>query len=208
MSEQEARMRFVKIFMLIVEESPKWVVAFLQNKLYDKYQHRNINRFIDDNHVLSSKEKLKEICKAMTPPDAWDISALYIITMEGELLNPDECKTTGSKGNTVADLVDFLYQKRNTFAHSTNVSLDEEEYKDLLNDFKFVAGHFESINCVNPNTYKKAIDIVDSKLLTGVEVKKKVDRYQEYVKIVVQREILRDHRLIGWIIPGLLWYRY
>lgn len=177
--------------MLIAEECPKWVVAFIENRLYVNYRHRDIKRFIEENRNLKDNEKLTYSENMKSSADL-DITALYTILMRGDILKYDEKKSEGSQRNTVADLVDRLRLKRNTFIHTTNASIEQKEYKEQLADFKFFAEHFDKINKTTQNEYQKAVDLVDSKNFTNVDLDKNVERYKEYVKVIVQREILTE----------------
>lgn len=198
----DAETRFAKTFKLSSENTKMWLLRFVENRVGVGSRYRDVMKYITNNGI-EQKDRSGAISRALgrikTPSDL-DITALCKIIKCGNILfHPHEDITAGHAQNTVGDLIDRLRQQRNDIVHTGEASLDVNDYKLYLVEFRDVASHFEKVNGVAPDTYKNEIDEIDRQHWADQVVKNEVQRYKVYVETIVRHEFITQGKTnITW----------
>lgn len=191
------RTRFAKCFIIIVEQCKSWLVDFAENQVKSCSSYTTLEQFINSNRALSTDPTIRQYLQKMKTSLDLNITALRSIIICGNLLHSGEMRTTFHEGKTIGDYIDRIREMYNNIIHTASANLDEQDYNDYLAEFRHIASRFESENKVSPGCYIKGIDKINENILDSEPVKKTVKRYNMYIQIIIQTDLLESPTIKG-----------
>ena len=168
-------------------------MKFVENRIQQDHG-KTLIKFINSSPALPKVKIVKAFLKRRKTSlsSEIDISALCVVINTGNLLKrgvPGELKSVGHQFNTTGDQIDRIREIRNTFMHTAEANLDENDYDDHINEFKDIGERFELINGEKKGTYTMQIEEINDTLFDTKEVEHIVVRYKLYVGMIQRIEM-------------------